>query len=221
MLQSASDDSIRRMPVRIVKEWEKWCRRLLLDMEKADETSFSFENDFFLKDLAVCRLKMIPAVCHLLEMLGLEKKLMFRGNLKQFVHMGLMVASGNYKPYFQTHVDLRYLKEFHPSGRKKCFLAASELISNTPQVKGLFSSSWYNDPALDRISPHLAYLRTYPLENGAALFKVGSSKQDVVNSTQKSRTRKRLYECGKYVPTCYMWVWPKSKLNRWAKSQNE
>lgn len=220
MSQTADSAVLREMPARLFAEWETWCHRVLSDLDQASEASFSFQNDFFLKDLAVCRLKMIPAVSNVLEMLGLARRVMFRGNVKQFIRMSLLVWTGNVKPYFQTHMDLRYLNDFNPSGRTQCFLAASEFLSRTPEVKGLFSSSWYNDPALDDISPHLSYLRRIPLENGAVLFRVGSSEQDVNNATMKSKTRKRLYEAGQYVPTCYMWVWPRARLMRWASAQN-
>ncbi len=219
MSRTADSDELRTLPGRISAEWERWCQRLLSDLEVKSADSFSFENDFFLKDLAVCRLKMVPAVCHLLERLGLEKKLIFRGDLKQAVRVGFMALAGRHKPYFQTHVDLRYLSDFNPSGRRQCFLAASELISRTPRIKGLFSSSWYNDPALEGISPHLAYLRRYPLDHGARLFRVGSSEEDVADATLKSKSRRRLYESGRYRPTCYLWVWPRSSLSRWAKTQ--
>ena len=80
----------------------------------------------------------------------------------------------------------------------------------------MFAGSWYYDPALENISPHLSYLKEIPLKNGARLFYVGSSKADIEMATKKSKTRKKFYDQGKYVPTRFLLVWPRNGLADWA-----
>lgn len=212
---------LKQIPIVILQEWEKWCDRVSKDIIEEKDNFYSFNNDLYLKDLAVCRLKMLPAICHLLELLGIERKLMFRGGGIQFYRIAVITITNKNKFYYQSHVDKRYLDEFNPEGRKRCYLATAQLISKNLHVNGMFSSSWYNDPVLDKISPHLSYLREYPIKHGANLFRVGKQKSDIENSLMKSKTRRKYFENGKYMPTSYMWIWPRSKLLNWARNERD
>ena len=44
------------------------------------------------------------------------------------------------------------------------------------------------------MSPHLAYLRNFPMQHGALLFRVGSRPEDVYNAVEEIKKAKLLYE---------------------------
>ncbi len=89
-------------------------------------------------------------------------------------------------------------------------------------MKGLFGVSWFRDPALSHISPHLTRLTTMVTDHGARLFPLGSCKAEGIrDATAKSKTRRRLYERGAYRPMEYLLVWPRKELLAWADAGPE
>jgi hypothetical protein len=123
-------------------------------------------------------------------------------------------------PVYAMHTDLNdaeLLREFCPDGWIRFYRRVASLLEKQAEVKGIFGTSWFFDPKLESISPHLTYLRTIVTNNGGAVFYGGSSCQAVKDATLKSRTRRRLYEEKKYLPASYTVIWPRRKLISWAK----
>ena len=88
-------------------------------------------------------------------------------------------------------------------------------------MRGLFGSSWFFDPDLERVSPGLLYLRRVPELGGAKLFRMGSTSQDIEMATRTSERRKALCRDGAYVPTRYVFIWARDDLIRWAEQFTE
>jgi hypothetical protein len=96
----------------------------------------------------------------------------------------------------------------------------------------MVGTSWFYDPQLAYVSPHLSYLRLRPMERGATIVRNGSSDYAISCATAKSRsgcedrvarlvasTRRKLYEQGKYVPVAYSLLWPREALLGWVDAQ--
>jgi hypothetical protein len=98
------------------------------------------------------------------------------------------------------------LKEFSPAGRARCYELVATLLEAWPETKGLIGSSWYYDPRVGQITPHLAYLHDEPVARGAIMLKQGR-EDSRSGALKRSRTRRELYEAGQYVPTTYMMIW--------------
>jgi hypothetical protein len=92
----------------------------------------------------------------------------------------------------------------------------AEMLALNPQVRGIAGVSWFYDPCVAIISPHLAYIQT-PINHGAFLAKMGSDAHHVANATIRSSVRQKLYREGKYLPTCYLLAWPRNALIEWAR----
>jgi CheY-like chemotaxis protein len=92
----------------------------------------------------------------------------------------------------------------------------AELMRANPRLRGLFQSTWYLDPKVAEISPHLAFLSRFAKAYGSIIGKVGSDDEVVREATWKSGTRRRLYEAGSYRPTRYYRLWPRDLLLKWA-----
>ena len=71
--------------------------------------------------------------------------------------------------------------------------------------------------AREKISPGLVFLRRVPEENGAQLFKVGTSEDSARDALLRSPERKRLHEAGKYRPTVYLLAWARHDMLAWAR----
>jgi hypothetical protein len=85
-----------------------------------------------------------------------------------------------------------------------------------PEIKGIWTGSWFNDPAIETVSPRLTYLRKMPQDNGAYAFY--SNLASTSGALSKSKTRQKLYEEKKYIPKSYALIWPRKPLLKWAVS---
>lgn len=125
---------------------------------------------------------------------------------------------GGRYPLLRKHTDVRYLDEFNASGFHKMYHLLAELLQMRPELKGVVGTSWFYDPQLEHISPHLVHLRKVPLEGGAVLIGGDPDAAQIPNALAKSRTRKRLFEQGSYVPRTYTMLWPRKAILKWAKN---
>ena len=120
------------------------------------------------------------------------------------------------KPFYLMHVIHKCVEGFNQSEWLNCFHNIYDLLKINKGMKGWLGRSWYYDPELEKISPRLSYLRKLPEGNGAALFKIGSFQDDILNATAKSLTRKQLHIENRYLPTKYLIVWPRNEIFKWA-----
>ena len=189
---------------------------------KADSPrSYTYEKDTFCKDFALCNLRLIPAGAQKIHLSTLRNTFLFKGGPAQFIRgiAFITIKLGGFSPLFEMHAhaeDPHLMSEFNEDGWAQFYKRVSKILENQPNVRGIFSSSWYFDPVLRTISPKLVYLRRTVTDNGGRLFYVGSDDQSIENATMKSLTRRTLYQRGKYMPTKYLVVWPRQSLIDWA-----
>ena len=214
----------RGLPEEIDLLYEENFRRIMRDIESSMErpSLYLYPHAPFCKDLALCTLRLIPA--------GVEKVHASQLPRRMFVTGGLwgglvalrfaLLAQGGLGPYYQMHLhsqDNQAMRAFNPGGWVEFYLRIAELLRRNPLMRGLFGASWFRDPALARISPHLWDLTTMVTDHGGRLFPLGPSGADGIrDATAKSATRRRLYEQGKYTPMTYLLVWPRAELLAWA-----
>ena len=179
-----------------------------------------FGNDVFIKDLGLCRLEVFPCISLLVEKYsGVPRRLIGKGGVSQvirFISLSISLKA-RYYPFFEIHAHTPMMANFTPEGWDRCYQLVAQLLHRYPDYLGLVGSSWFFDPKIKSISPHLSYLRERALEGGATFFRSGSSTQDILNATAKSRRRRELYEAGEYTPTSHFMVWPRKCLIEWAE----
>ena len=214
----------RDLPDAILDMYDKWFQRILNDLDVQPDSYYKMENDDFLKDLAICSRRAIPAGgAWIAQFEGVNLSLMKKGGGKQFFEFLLFLffkISGLY-PYYALHTSTRHLEDFNEAQRDNCYLNIAELLKLNPHIKGLVGESWFNDPALKHISPRLTYLRDRPVNNGARTFYCGTTQLDIEQATGKSKTRARLYKEGKYIPACYIVIWPRRELIKWSEHYSD
>jgi hypothetical protein len=199
----------------------EWILNNLLEQSIYTNCYFTFSNDLFLKDLGVCSLRMIPYGAHVIERLGMSRRFIINNGWKNFFKAGYFYLEKlrHNTPLYHIHLDERWLSDFNRAGWLAVFKMIAEMLKRHSDVRGVFASSWFYDPHLEKISPGLLYLRKVPELGGAKIFKMSSSHQDIENALRNSERRKRLYEEGVYLPTSYMFIWSRTDLMQWADKQ--
>jgi hypothetical protein len=204
-------------PNSIIEQYDKTFERILNTCQSLEGWS-NGNIDVYWKDLAMARRIVFPAGARIVECnsgFGTRQGISLRvKETLNFLHF-LISTKGN-KPYFQIHIHTPELGEFNEKGWNECCVRLAEMLERCPNIKGFFGGSWFYDPKLEAISPHLMYLQKTPLENGAYSFYIGEDYSG--NALSKSRTRRKLYSEGKYTPETYLLIWPRESLISWSKS---
>ena len=210
----------RRYPQSIIDQFHLNFRRIVSDIASNGSDSYRLRNDRFMKDLAICRQKLIPAGAEVLEEYsGIPRSTVIAGGPAQFAAFLVFLVShgGGRFPFYEYHTHLSTLEDFNPAGFDAFYVRVADLLKLNPEHRGLIATSWFLDPVLERISPRLAYIRTRPMQHGAKLFVVGPDADG--SAICRSATRRKLYEEGEYKPMAYRIVWPRPQLIAWAASQ--
>jgi hypothetical protein len=208
------------LPESVAAQYDVEFRRILAQLDTNPSGFYVLENDLFNKDLAICRGKLIPCGAELVDAFsGVPRRIASRGGVEQFVSVlrFFYTRSRGFRPFYELHMDPRARREFTAEGWDRCFLRIADMLEMNPNIKGVFGSSWWYDPEVERITPRIGYLRQRPLQNGATVFRMGSDQAAIINATSFSRIRRELYDKGEYLPTNYLMAWARDDLLGWAK----
>jgi hypothetical protein len=212
------DDSCLELPESIARLYPGELQRIAQQLEDTNLEFYQLGNDVLLKDLAILSHRLVPVgaefVC---PGSGVPRSLIFKRGFGQFCGgiRACLVQAGGFKPYFELHAHTLSLGDFNPEGWLKTYARTAELLEFNPEYLGVISTSWFLDPALSSISPHLAYLRAVPMENGATMLFAGYDSAGTSGALATSSSRRRLFESGRYTPALYTRIWPRSKLIGW------
>lgn len=189
-----------------------------------EEAYPSRSSDEFVKDARLVMGYSVPAGA---QDVDLDHGVRSRSLLKHALTTGdpvplasLLVSSIRDR-WYEIHTDGRDLADFSEEGWRECYRRIGQLLQADPTAAGVVGTSWFFDPQLADVSPHLAYLRALPVSEGAALIRNGPGELHTRLATSTSRTRRRLFEEGRYTPVCHTIVWPRDALLRWAASEAE
>jgi hypothetical protein len=213
-----------RLPSSIANLYERDLFRIESQMEQLPSNFYRLSNDAFLKDLAILSHKLIPVGAEYVTLdSGVPRSLLLKRGYAQFQKgiIACIFQAGGFKPFFELHAHILSLDDFNPSGWQATYVRLAELLELNPQYRGITSSSWFLDPALEKISPHLAYLRAVPEENGATLLFSAVDRLGKSGALAKSRSRQRLYHAGQYIPAIYTRIWPRKRLIAWKNTRKE
>ena len=216
----------------ILKNWREFSNHLMLKKEydaffnriywssEAINSGEAVSDDIFWKDLAIARLQAFPVYAGVVEFhsgFGLKQGL--SANLLKSITFLFFILKHHRKMYFRTHIHTPLLSHFSREGWVNSYLQIASVLKVDKSIKGLVRTSWYFDPKVKIISPHLSYLQELPLENGAYLFPVGVD--DSGCALKKSHSRIELYDKGEYTPMNYLLIWPRDVLISWSEKYKE
>lgn len=194
----------------------QYLQRVLSDLDAPREGFYTFENDRFVKDLAVCRCKLVPCGPELVDTCaGVPRRTLIGQSVRETLkNAGFLLGRlRGFRPIYESHMDRRLVCDRSIEGYNRFYVRLGDLLSSNPQVKGVvLGAAWFMDPALDRISPELTFLRTVPMDHGARLFPTATTEIQTRNATALSPTRRKLFEAGAYAPRCYMLIWARADV---------
>jgi len=187
-----------------------------------DEKSDYANYDFFVKDIAYVYGELIPCGAPSVSLNGEAsvRSLLSHEALKAYPNP-FAWAKATFqlgRKWFRPHTDSRVLEEFNEAGWDKCYKYIAVLLEENPDMLGMAGTGWFYDPQILHISPRLGYLQARPLERGAFLFRHGPDPFYTAMAVEKSETRRKLVEEGKYIPQGYSLIWPREALLNWAKN---
>jgi hypothetical protein len=209
-----------RLPQAICSLYAREISRIRDQIARLDLEYYDFDNDPFVKDIALLTHRFIPVGAEFaVPFSGVPRRTLFQGGVRQFCRgMSVMLfRTRGFRPFFSLHAHPLALSDFNPQGWEDSYHRLAELLELNPLIKGVTSASWFLDPKLKTISPHLSYLREVPEKNGAAFFFVEYDYEGTSGALAKSVTRRRLFREGQYIPAIYMRVWPRDDILKWSQ----
>lgn len=221
MLALIADFDERRADKRytddIVALFERSYARIAASISDHSCAQYRSEDDLLLKDLALARQHVFPAGAEIVEPdAQFARSLMLRDGIGQAVKMiRLLLETGGNDHWYQMHTHLSELDDFNEAGWTRTYLRLAAMLELNPEVRGMYGGSWFYDPALEQISPHLTHLREVRERAGAYVFFARADPNS--GALTKSRRRQALYKEGKYMPKSFVVIWPRRQMLKWAE----
>ena len=187
--------------------------RIVKMAKKSDKKDLTFDNFQFFSYIEKLCFRCFPVGNHNMNICGFPQSLIFKQSFLKKIDYAKTIIQirGNY-PLFELHYNPYRLRLFNYEGWNEVFSLAAESLLNRKDVKGVFGVSWFFDPAIKDVSPEICYIRELIEKIGGRFFLFGSSEKDKNNAFYLSKVRKHAYEQGKYDPTSYMMIIPRSVL---------
>jgi hypothetical protein len=175
-------------------------------------------RNVFQKDLGLARLTMLPADGRLLDIYGTLPRRQLLSDFPRTLPFYLLAYRlGGLDNYFATHMHVPMHDEWAETGSPalgflKNICVVEQYLALMPYIRGHVASGWLSDPALEHISPHLWHAYRIPFDYGARQIELEADASVVEAALAKSKTRRALYEQGKYQPRTFIRLWGRDGL---------
>jgi hypothetical protein len=212
-----------RLPDTVKALIEREYRRIEKDLGRAPDAHYDLSAHSMRCDFRIAGFGRIPAGVEHIELGGVPRRLLWSGGAAQGIRTAAFFArAGGWAPFYVAHFSHgikphTFLLVYTPDTLAAWHRNVAECLRLNPEIRGLQSTSWWYDPQLARVAPHLTFLREGALEHGAVLLRAGSTDGARGYAIANSPERKRLYEAGEYTPVSYAVVWTREALLRWAR----
>ena len=124
-------------------------------------------------------------------------------------------------PVFFSHLNWRRAnRSLLETEANRSYYRMAQSMRLQPAIKGFAACSWFRSPGVHRVSPNLAWLSRVFLDNGGYVVEAGPDSPDG-GVLHRSRTRRALYEAGKFKPTKGLVMWPRDAMIAWAAAHPE
>lgn len=119
-------------------------------------------------------------------------------------------------PVMQVHLPKLTHRRFDGSANSQAHQWIARALSESEGISAVFNGgSWFLDPNLAEISPHLRHLSEFASGHGAMLIPLGTNANAIDDATFKSARRRQLFEQGRYTPRRFARVWPRKGVLDW------
>jgi hypothetical protein len=198
--------------------------RIEKETSTATDEHYDLERHGMRCDFRIAGFGRIPMRFGHIEVGGVPRRHLIRGGVAQALSLGSLLASvGGHAPFYVSHFThtispLAFLLLASPERVVEGLRTVGECLKLNPHIRGLLATSWWYDPQLTQVAPHLAYLRETSVAHGALLVRAGRTDGAVKMALANSPQRQRLYDEGRYFPESYALVWSRQSLLKLAAS---
>lgn len=196
----------------------------ILDSIEVSTVDIDFNEDRWRKNIAIASGRLIPAGAEFFEVdSGIPRSLLFTCLLTERFALArtVLLELRGFRPLIELHAHPDSLSNFNPAGWIRTYRVLAEVLQSNPSLKGVMASSWFRDPQLSEISPHLKYLRDYPLQHGAKIFYTKDDPAGESGALNRSKNRQQLFRAGLYVPRIHLLIWPRTSLLNWHATNDD
>lgn len=196
--------------------YDQQLQRIEILLTSKPDSYFAFDNDPFRKDLAILRHRLIPCGAEFATPFsGISRSLIFKGGLRQAAKFIQVIARcRGIKPFLELHMHPHFTEAFNPEGWIETYENLADFLAANPPFLGVQSTSWFLDPVIAEVSPHLSYLREISERCGATILYAGEDDSEHSGAFATSQTRRDLYTSGHYKPRLFTRIWPRQLLTQ-------
>jgi hypothetical protein len=175
---------------------------------------------------AMCRMALIrrfPAGQSDWEIGGFTRSWLLKARTRDIARLAWTIwgKAGGIAPYVVGHTA--YRREL-PIVTREGELRTSHLVAGSvemqPEIKGVLGSSWFMDPELKFVSPHMGWISEWIDETcrgyGAFFTTIGPADPGL-GYLVGDRRRRKLYETGEWKPVVGLHIWPREGFLRWHR----
>lgn len=179
-------------------------------------------DDPFLKDLALAGGHLFPAGERVVEPFSaLQRSVIWAAGPRQALRfLNAWRRAGGNKPLFRLHVHLSERASLSADTWRQTCIRVLQMLRLNPGVKGVVGGSWFYDPDVVTVSPHLHFVHDMLRGSGVYWFRLRSEGDDS-GALVTSRTRQRAFLEGSYTPQVYILFWPRDSALEWLKRQED
>jgi hypothetical protein len=184
--------------------------------------SAGWTDEFFEKDVAIAQLRLLPYQGGAGRVERIHPALVSRrASLRDRLALILYLRHDFFRP---SHYWVRHQWRGFRDGIQRGPTARTEvtamILAANPHLRGLCGSGWTFDPALRTITPHLLTRYDLYVSIGGRGFRMKLDELTRQRALSTSRTRRELYEAGKYTPSVQGVFVRRSDMIGWAHSRN-
>ncbi|MBK7673689.1 MAG: hypothetical protein IPJ27_02370 [Candidatus Accumulibacter sp.] len=215
------DDSRVTLPDSVKGLYPRELVRIRAQLGCCDASFYDFDVDPFAKDFALLTHRFIPIGAEFVEPdATVPRRPLFATGMSSAVSAAwlMLVRSWRLQTVLLSACSPAALHDFNPEGWRDSYHRLADLLAANPRVRGVTSASWFLDPNLPAISPHLAYLRDVPEQAGAKFFFSAFDSHGESGALAKSATRRVLFEQARYLPAVYLRVWLRGDVLAWSRA---
>lgn len=201
---------------------EKEYRRIEKSIASADDAHFDLTHHDVRCDFRIVGFGRTPVGVHHVEIGGVPRRLLWSDGAGQAWRLATTLArAGGHAPFYVSHFShgikpWAFLLVYNPESQAAWHRNVAECLRLNPHVRGLLATSWWYDPQLAHVSPHLAFLREGSIAHGALLLRAGVTEGSTKYALAHSPERQQLFEAGRYRPVSHAVLWTRQALLDWA-----
>jgi len=210
------------LPDAVKARTEREYRRIEKELAKAGDEHFDLAHHTMRCDFRIVGFGRIPVGLHHIEISGVPRRLLWSGGARQAWRAAtLLTSAGGWTPFYRSHFThgikpWAFLMVYTPDALAEWHHNVADCLRLNPHIRGLLASSWWYDPQLAHVAPHLAFLREGSIAHGGILLRSGSSEGAGRFALANSPERQRMHAAGEYEPVSYSVVWTRRALIDWA-----